>query len=76
MDYAVPVDLGVIIKNNEKRDKNLDLAIDKKKLWYMMVIGISILIGTLVMTPPKHRKELEGIEIRGLNETIQMTFLR
>ena len=46
MDYAVPADNRIKVKECEKKDKYLDLARElKKKLWNMKVTNIPIVIG-------------------------------
>ena len=45
MDFAVPADHGIKLKENEKKDKYLDLARELKKLWNMKVTVIPIVIG-------------------------------
>ena len=47
MDFAVPADHRVKLKENEKKDKYLDLAKELKKLWNMKVTVIPIVIGAL-----------------------------
>ena len=47
VDFAVPVDHWVKLKENEKRDKYLDLAREPKTLWNMKVTVIPIVIGAL-----------------------------
>ena len=47
MDFAVPVDHRVKLKESEKRDKYLDVARELKKLWNMKVTIIPIVIGAL-----------------------------
>ena len=47
VDFTVPADHSVKLKDNEKRDKYLDLARELKKLWNIKVTVISIVIGTL-----------------------------
>ena len=47
MDFAVPADHRVKLKESEKKDKYLDLARELKKLWNMKVTFISIVIGAL-----------------------------
>ena len=54
MDFVVPVDHRVKLKESEKKDKYLDLARELKKLWNMKVVFIPIVIGAL------------GIVIKGL----------
>ena len=45
MDFAVPADHRIKLKECEKKDKYLDLARELKKLWNMKVIIIPIVIG-------------------------------
>ena len=52
VDFAVPVDHKVKLKESEKRDKYLDLAREiKKKTWNMKVMVIPIVIGALGTIP-------------------------
>ena len=44
VNFTVPADLSVNIKENEKRDKYLDLARIFKKLWNMRMTMIPIVI--------------------------------
>ena len=45
MDFAVPADHRIKLKECEKKDKYLDLARELKKLWNMQVTIIPIVIG-------------------------------
>ena len=64
MDFAVPVDHRVKLKESEKKDKYLDLARELKKLWNMKVTFIPIVIGVLGTVTEGLLKELEDLEIR------------
>ena len=75
MDFAVPADHRVKLKENEKMYKYLDLAGELKKLWNMRVKVIPIVVGALGTVPIKLEKRLENLEIRGRIETIQNTAL-
>ena len=46
MDFAVPVDHRIKLKEREKRDKYLDLARELKKLWNTILTVIPIVTGT------------------------------
>ncbi len=76
MDFAIPADHRVKLKESEKRDKYLDLAWElKKTLWNMKVTIIPIVIigfGTVTNGLPKG---LENLEVGGRVETIQITTL-
>ena len=47
VDFADPPDHRVKLKENEKKDKYLDLARELKKLWNIKVTVISVVIGAL-----------------------------
>ena len=47
VDFPVPVDHRVKLKESEKKDKYLDLARELKKLWNMKVTFILIVIGAI-----------------------------
>ena len=75
MDFAVPADHRVKLKENEKMGKYLDLARELKKLWNMRVKVIPIVVGALGTVPINLEKRLEDQQIRGRIETIQTTAL-
>ena len=47
VDFAVPANHRINLKENEKKDKYLDLARELKKLWNMKVTIVPIVIGAL-----------------------------
>ena len=61
----MPADLRVKLKENEKKDKYLDLARELKKTWNMKVTFIPIVIGALGTVTKGLLKGLEDSEIRG-----------
>ena len=74
MDFAVPADHGVKMKENKKRDKYLDLTGELKKLWNMRIMVISVVIAALGTFPKGLLRRLEELE---RTENIQTTeFLR
>ena len=77
MDFAVPPDRRIKLKESEKKDKYLDLAreLKKKKLWNMKVTIIRIVIGAFGTVTKGLLKGLEDLEIGGRGETIQTTTL-
>ena len=76
MDFAVSADHRVKIKENEKRDKFLDLAQKNyRRLWKLGVTVTPIVIGTLGTVHKNLKRGLKALEIRGLAETIQTTAL-
>ena len=75
MDFAVPADHRIKLKECEKKDKFLDLARDLKKLWNMKVTIIPIVIDVFGTVAKGLLKVLDDLEIRGRMETIQ-TILR
>ena len=77
MDFAVPANHKMKLKECEKRDKYLDLAGELKKLRDLKVTIIPILIGALSTVTKGLVKGLEDLEITGRVATIKTTaFLR
>ena len=76
VDFAVPDDHSwPKLKECEKEDKYLDLAIELKKLWNMKVTIITIVIGAFGTVTKRLLKGLEDLEAGGWVETIQTTAL-
>ena len=75
VDFAVPVDYRIKLKEYEKRDKYLDLARELKNLWNMKVTIIPIVIGAFCTVTKGLLKGLEDLEVGGRMETIQTTTL-
>ena len=71
MDFAVPADYIIKLKESEKKDKYVDLSRELEKLWNMKVAVIPIVIGALGTVTKGLLKGLEDLEIRGRVETIQ-----
>ena len=75
VDFAVPADHRIKLKECRKKDKYLDLARELKKLWNMKVTIVPIVIGAFGTKTKGLLKELEDLEVGGRVETIQMTAL-
>ena len=75
MDFAVPADHRIKLKESEKKDKYHDLAGELKKLWNMKVTIVPIVIRALDTVTKGLLKGLEDLEVGGRVETIQMTAL-
>ena len=75
VDFAVPADHRIKLKETEKKDKYLDLARELKKLWNMKVTIIQIVIGAFGTVTKGLRKGLEDSKVGGRVETIQTTTL-
>ena len=75
VDFAVPADHRIKLKEYEKKDKYLDLTRELKKLWNMQVTIIPIVIGAFRTVTKGLLKGLEGLEVGGRVETIQTTIL-
>ena len=73
MDFAVPADHRVKLKESEKKDTYLYLARELKKLWNIKVTVILVVIGALGTVTKGLVKGLEDLEISGRVETIQTT---
>ena len=75
MDFDVRADNKVKIKENEKRDKYLDLASELMKLWNIRVTVIPVVVVALGTVPKGFERRLKMFEIRGRIETIQTAAL-
>ena len=75
VDFAVPADHRINLKESEKKDKYLDLAWELKKLWNMKVTIVPIVIGALGTVTKGLLKGLEDLEVGRRVETIQTTAL-
>ena len=75
VDFAVPADHRINLKESENKDKYLDLARELKKLWNMKVTIVPIAICALGTITKGLLKGLEELEIGGRVETIQTTAL-
>ena len=75
VDFAVPADHRINLKESEKKDKYLDLAKELKKLWNMKVTIVPIVIGALGTVTKGLLKGLDDLEVSGRVETIQTTAL-
>ena len=75
VDFAVPADYRIKLKESEKMDKYLNLARELKELWNMRVTIIPIMIDAFGTITKGLLKGLEDLEIRGWVETIQTTTL-
>ena len=60
MDFAVPADHRVKLKENENMDKYLDLARKLKRLWNMRVKVIPIVVGALGTVTKSLEKDLRN----------------
>ena len=75
VDFSVPADHRIKLKECEKRDKYLDLTRELKKLWNMKVTIIRLAIGAFGTVTKGLLKGLEDLEVGGRVETIQTTAL-
>ena len=75
VDFAVPADHKIKLKESEKKYKYFDLARELKKLWNMKVTVIPIVIGAFGTVTKGLLKGLEDLEVGGRVETIQTTAL-
>ena len=75
VDFAVPADHRIKLKECKKKDKYLDLARELKKLWNMKVTIVSIVILAFGTVTKGLIKGLEDLEVGGRLETIQTTAL-
>ena len=75
VDFAVPADHRIKLKECEKKVKYLDLAMELKKLWNMKVTIIPIVIGAFGTVTKGLLKGLEDLEVGGRVETIKTAVL-
>ena len=75
VDFTVPADHRINMKEFEKKDKNLDLARELKNLWNIKVTIVPIVIGAFGTITKGLLKGLEDLEVGGRVETIQLTAL-
>ena len=75
VNFTVPADHRINLKESEKKDKYLDLARELKKLWNMKVTIVPIVIGALGTITKGLLKGLENLEVGGRVETSQTTAL-
>ena len=75
VDFAIPADYRVKIKESEKIHKYLDLARELKKQWKMRVKIKLIIVNALGTVSKSLEKGLEKLEISRTIETIQSTAL-
>ena len=71
VDFAVPADHRINLKESEKKYNYLDRARELKKLWNMKVTIVLIVIGSLGTVTKGLLKGLEDLEVSGRVETIQ-----
>ena len=75
VDYAVPADHRIKLKECEKKNKYLDFPGELKKLWNMNVLMVPIVIGAFGTVTEGLLKGLEELNVGGRVETIQTTAL-
>ena len=75
VDFAVPADHRVNLKECEKKDRYHDLARELKKLWNMKVTIVPIVNGSIGTITKGLLKGLEDLEVGRRVETIQTTAL-
>ena len=75
VDFAVPADHRIKLKECEKKDKYVDLARELKKLWDVKVMIVPIVSGAFSTMTKGLLKGLEDLEVGGRVETIQTTAL-
>ena len=75
VDFAVPADHRIKLKECEEKYKYLDLARELKKLWNMKVTNVPIVISAFGTVTKGLLKGLGDLEVGGRVETIKMTAL-
>ena len=75
VDFAVPADHRIKLKECEKKHKYLDLTKEMKKLWNMKVTIILIVFGAFGTITKGLLKGLKDLEVGERVKTIQITTL-
>ena len=75
IDFAVPADHRIKLKECKKKNNYLDLARELKKLWDIKVTIVPIVIGAFGTLTKGLLKGLEDLEVGRRVDTIQMTVL-
>ena len=75
VDFAVPADHRIKLKECEKKDKYLDFARELKKQWNMQVTIIPIVSGAFGTVTKGLLKGRKDLEVCRRVETIQITAL-
>ena len=75
VDFAIPAEHRVKLKESGKKDKHMNLVRKLKKLWIMKVTIILIVIGVHGTATKGLVHGLDDLEIAGWVETIQTTAL-
>ena len=75
VNFAVPADYRINLKECETKDKYVDLPRELKKLWNMKAMIVPIVIGAFSTITKGLLKSLGELEVAGRVETIQMTAL-
>ena len=75
VDFTIPADHRIKLKECEKKYKYLDLARELKKLWNKKVSVVPIVFGAFGTVTEGLLKGLEDLEVGGRVENIQTTAL-
>ena len=75
VDFAVPADHRIKLKERETKDKYLNLARELNKVWNMQVTIIPMVIRVFGTVTKGLLKGLENFEVGGQMETTQTTAL-
>ena len=65
MDFAVPADHRIKLKEREKKDKNLDFARELKKIWNMKLKIIPVVVVAVGTVTKGLLKGLDDLEVGG-----------
>ena len=75
MDFAIPADHRIKLKECAKKDKYYAFARELKKLWNMQVTIVPIFIGSFVTVSKGLLKGREDVEVGGREGTIKTATL-
>ena len=72
VDFALPADHRINLKESEKKDKYLDFARELKKLWNIKLTTVPIVIVSFGTITKGLLKGIEDLEVGGQVETIEI----
>ena len=67
MDFAIPMDYHIRVKEEEKTDKYMDLAAEVRRQFRVKAVIVPIVLGALQTVPTKLSESLKKLEIEDIH---------
>ena len=67
MDFAIPMDYHIRVKEEEKIDKYMDLAAEVRRQFRVKAVIVPIVLGALQTVPAKLSESLKKLEIEDIH---------